>query len=151
MTNLIWFSAWFCVFIWSLICWAAFGLVDMTSALATGSSGIVTSIVPGSESLVRMVIGLADDVGEGLIFVLWLGGIAFALGGAWLITGVLGTIRLSPSAPPTPFPDQATTPWPTSPPPPVSRAEDVLGRLAQRGIRAPSTPEPKRLDHRRPT
>ena len=52
MAKLIWFGAWATVVIWSLLCWAAFGLIDVASGLATGSSNIFTQLIPGSESLV---------------------------------------------------------------------------------------------------
>ncbi|MBM3515348.1 MAG: hypothetical protein FJX59_16785 [Alphaproteobacteria bacterium] len=144
MRSIIWFCAWACAIIWSLLCWAAFGLVDVTAALAEGSSSIITAIVPGSEALLRMLIGLADDVGEGLIFVMWLAGCGFALGGAWLVSQVLGALGPAPMARDWSQPDPRDIEPPPRPIPlPGSTANDVLDRLARRGVRSSDDTRPR--------
>jgi len=131
MNKLISFGAWAAVLLWSLLCWAAFGLIDVASGLANGTSSIVTNVVPGTESLARGLIDLADDVGELLLFLTWIGVSVLILGGAWVakrVIGGLGQPRL----------DQ----WTGAPQPPPYAAGNktnapvasVLDRLAQKGF-----------------
>lgn len=134
MDKLISFGAWTAVVIWSLLCWAAFGLIDVASGLANGSSNIVTSIVPGTESLVRGLIDLADNVGEALLFLTWIGVSLLILGGAWVAKQFIGGLskpRLEEwngGPQPPPYAPMGTT---DSVPDP---AANVFDRLAQKGF-----------------
>jgi hypothetical protein len=137
MKKFIWICAGVGFFIWSLLCWAAFGLIDVASNLATGTSDVFTPLVPGTESLVRGLINLADDVGELLLFVLWggVGGVIFA--GAWILDRIL--VPQAPrlfSAPPPPYApmDADAHSAPYRAPSPQTGAQ-VLDRLRQRGVR----------------
>ncbi|MDX2144051.1 MAG: hypothetical protein SFV19_11895 [Rhodospirillaceae bacterium] len=98
MAKLVWMCAWIAVVVWSLLCWAAFGLIDVASGLATGSSGMFSEILPGSEPRVRGLADLADDVGEVLLFITWIGVGAMILGGAWLFAQFTGGARVKLTA-----------------------------------------------------
>jgi hypothetical protein len=96
MAKVVWVCAWIAVAIWSLLCWLAFGLIDVASGLASGSSGMLSELLPGSESLLRGLVDLADDVGEFLLFLIWVGVSGLILGGAWVVGQFLGGPRATP-------------------------------------------------------
>lgn len=150
MAKMIWIFAWLAVGLWSLMCWAAFGLIDVAAGVAAGSSSIVTSLVPGSEDLVAMLIGLADDVGEAILAIIWLGFGGLILAGAWLLTAFIGGDR-RPAMPPPQWTQNAPPPVYDATivephnPAPAPAADDVLARLARRGVRtAPISLPPAR-------
>lgn len=140
MAKLIWFGAWTSIVIWSLLCWAAFGLIDVASGLATGTSSIVTNVVPGTESLVRGLIDLADDVGELLLFLMWGGVSGLIFAGAWVLERALGTStpRLYSGVPP-PYASMGAEPPHYAPQQQASAANSeaarAIERLSQRGVK----------------
>lgn len=89
MKTFIWICAGLCFLIWSLMCWAAYGLIDVASSFANGTSDVFTSLVPGIEPLLRWTIDLVDDVGELFLFVLWGAVSGLILIGAWISERIL--------------------------------------------------------------
>ncbi len=143
MANLVWICTWIAMAIWSLMCWAAFGLIDVASGLAVGSSSLITSLVPGAETLVSGLIGLADDIGEAILFVVWLGVSGTMLGAAWLFGQFF---RGSPSRPPPDWTDTRgalTAPTIDAAEFTSNRRPDALDRLAKRGIQNSAMPRPR--------
>lgn len=137
MSKLIWFGAWTCIVIWSLLCWAAFGLIDVASGLATGSSNIFTSLVPGSETLVRGLIDIADDVGELLLFLMWGGVSGLIFASAWFTERVLapGAKHLLSDMPPS-YAPMGAGPQPTARDMHAHRAAaQAFDRLGDRGVK----------------
>lgn len=137
MKKFIWICASVGILIWSLLCWAAFGLIDVASNLATGSSEVFTSLVPGTESLLRGLINLADDVGEVLLFGLWAGVSGLVFAGAWVLDRII--VPKAPrlfSTPPPPYAPMNTAynPAPHHAPSQQTAAQ-VLDRLKQRGMK----------------
>jgi hypothetical protein len=108
----------------------------VAAGLATGSSGIITELLPGSESLVRTLIDLADDIGEALLVLAWIGVSLLILGGAWLTNRMIGAWR---------GPRLEQWPGAAAPQPPPGGAGNVFARLAQKGFGAKRIGTLKRL------
>lgn len=144
MRKLVNFGAWTAVVLWSLLCWLGFGLIDVASGLASGSTGIVSEIAPGSESLARGLIDLADDVGEFLLFAIWIGVSLLILGGAWVLNQMIGGMSQPHVGGWTPNQQPPYVPMGDAPQS-QSAASDVLGRLAQKGFGLKTNGTLKRL------
>jgi|GEM_PF-6534713 len=98
MSTLITWGVWTTAIVWSLLCWAALGLIDLASGLASGSTGTISDVLPMSESFARSLIDLADDLGEVFVVLVWLGGVVLILGGGALVKRfIAGAQRLEAS------------------------------------------------------
>jgi hypothetical protein len=150
MRKLVNLGAWTCVVIWSLLCWIGFGLIDVATGLAAGSSGIVNEVLPGSEGLTQGLVNLADDLGEFILFALWIGVSLLILGGAWVLNQVIGGMgqpRIgtpgmggwNPTQQPPPYVPMGNEP------PTAQEANSVLDRLAQKGFGPKTVGTLKRL------
>jgi hypothetical protein len=54
---------------------------------------MLSELLPGSDTLLRGLVDLADDVGEVLLFLTWIAVSAAILGCAWLVAQVFGGPR----------------------------------------------------------
>jgi hypothetical protein len=108
----------------------------VASSLATGSSDLVTSLVPGIAALARGLIDLVDDVGELLLFVLWGAVSAMIFGCAWIMDRIFtpATQRLFTSPPPPYAPTNTEFDPALHPENAQQTAARVFDRLRQRGI-----------------
>ncbi|MDX2221769.1 MAG: hypothetical protein SFV21_03405 [Rhodospirillaceae bacterium] len=88
MSKLIWAAAWISTAIWSLLCWLAAFALDAAAGLAAGSGGVLSTLVPGIEPLVRSLAGLADQLGDAVLVTVWAVVSVAILAGAWLLAQV---------------------------------------------------------------
>jgi hypothetical protein len=70
MTRLAWALAWTAVAVWSLLAWAAYGLVGLFGGLLARGADLVSSD-PGTVEAVFNGLSFLRDAGLGVVAVLW--------------------------------------------------------------------------------
>lgn len=99
MRGLVWFVAWFCVGLWSVIAVVGYWLIDVLTGIAANNADKIGSD-PETAEFINWLALLLQGIGSVTAVILWAVITIAILGIAWFITRLIG--RPSGTQPPAP-------------------------------------------------
>lgn len=119
MRRFVWISTWVAVALWSLVAWAAYGMLEVGTTVLTGGADLTPpppgSFTTGDPPLLEPLFplfSLAKSFGFAATLIVWGSVSALMVGAAWLLTRFMpapkptgtysGTYTLDPPRRPTP-------------------------------------------------
>lgn len=89
MTRLVWLFGWAAVAIWSLVCWAAYGLFDLFGRFAMRNADALASDPDVVEGIWRLLSAL-HSLSTGVVLVVWALVSLLILAVPWVLSRMVG-------------------------------------------------------------